>query len=384
MSDLTDKFQNVSLSDTSNSKPPYFKETVKSVNDDTSSTISGKSSVSSASSAQKTPVSLLQELYVRKGITPKYDLVQIEGAVHEPTFKYLVSVGELIATGCGQSKKKAKHTAAKSMLDKLIALQQNQQSTNVPGIEASALGVIAPPKASKVVELPKDLDAELMSPHDDGINGNPVGDLQEMCMNRRLPPPVYEVGLEKGAPHERCFIIVCAVGGNLKESGSGKSKKLAKRQAAHKMLNTLKSMPVERDSEQSFAMIDEDDLAQGIARCKTSSNNKMDHQQVDSFFKFHRDLKVSRGPHLAGLHNSASFEAAQQDPEEFLDKISKEQDFFVTYVDVKEKTKDDKNHCFVQLSTNPVTVCFGIGQSPNQAKLNSAANALQYLRIMTK
>jgi dsRNA-specific ribonuclease len=110
----------------------------------------------------------------------------------------------------------------------------------------------------------------------------------------------------------------------------------------------------------------------------------MDHQQVDSFFKFHRDLKVSRGPHLAGLHDSASFEAAQQDPEEFLDQISKEQDFFVTYVDVEEKSKDDKNHCFVQLSTNPVTVCFGIGQSPNQAKLNSAANALQYLRIMTK
>ena len=50
-------------------------------------------------SAPKTPVSLLQELYVRKGITPKYDLVQIEGAVHEPTFKYRVSVGELIATG---------------------------------------------------------------------------------------------------------------------------------------------------------------------------------------------------------------------------------------------------------------------------------------------
>merc|ERR1739844_542444 len=194
MSDLTDKFQNVSLSDTSNSKPPYFKETVKSVNDDTSSTISGKSSVSSASSAQKTPVSLLQELYVRKGITPKYDLVQIEGAVHEPTFKYRVTVGELVATGEGQSKKKAKHTAAKQMLDKLIALQQNQPSGNVSGIDS--VGVIQPPKASKVVELPKDLDAELMSPHDDGINGNPVGDLQEMCMNRRLPPPVYEVGLE--------------------------------------------------------------------------------------------------------------------------------------------------------------------------------------------
>ena len=121
------------------------------------------------------------------------------GAVHEPTFKYRVTVGELVATGEGQSKKKAKHTAAKSMLDKLIAV--NQTST-------------APPKAAKVVELPKDLDAELLSPHDDGINGNPVGELQEMCMNRRLPPPTYEVGMEKGAPHERSFVIVCSVGGN--------------------------------------------------------------------------------------------------------------------------------------------------------------------------
>ena len=46
------------------------------------------------------------------------------------------------------------------MLDKLIAVNQTSA---------------APPKAAKVVELPKDLDAELLSPHDDGINGNPVG-----------------------------------------------------------------------------------------------------------------------------------------------------------------------------------------------------------------
>ena len=44
----------------------------------------------------KTPVSILQELYVRKGITPKYDLVLIEGTVHEPTFKYRVRCLTLI------------------------------------------------------------------------------------------------------------------------------------------------------------------------------------------------------------------------------------------------------------------------------------------------
>ena len=42
----------------------------------------------------KTPVSLLQELCMRRGISPKYDLLQIEGAVHEPTFVYRVTVGE--------------------------------------------------------------------------------------------------------------------------------------------------------------------------------------------------------------------------------------------------------------------------------------------------
>lgn len=95
-------------------------------------------------SAAKTPVSLLQELYVKKGINPKYDLIQIEGAIHEPTFKYRVSVGDvvgknkiiiifkflkalsncilshfIIAMGSGQSKKKAKHSAAKAILDKI-------------------------------------------------------------------------------------------------------------------------------------------------------------------------------------------------------------------------------------------------------------------------
>src|SRR5438477_207552 len=43
---------------------------------------------------KKTPVSILQELFIRKGISPKYELVQIEGQVHEPTFVYRVQVGE--------------------------------------------------------------------------------------------------------------------------------------------------------------------------------------------------------------------------------------------------------------------------------------------------
>ena len=72
---------------------------------------------SGGTNAAKTPVSLLQELFVRRGLTPKYELVQTEGAMHDTTFIYRVTIGEFVATGCGKSKKKAKHSAAKSILD---------------------------------------------------------------------------------------------------------------------------------------------------------------------------------------------------------------------------------------------------------------------------
>lgn len=45
---------------------------------------------------QKTPVSVLQELLARRGTVPKYELVQIEGVIHEPTFRYRVTVADLV------------------------------------------------------------------------------------------------------------------------------------------------------------------------------------------------------------------------------------------------------------------------------------------------
>ena len=172
---------------------------------------------------------MLQELYVRQGITPKYDLVQIEGAVHEPTFKYRVTVGDAVATGtknvnhdmmlrrikfnmcqglqfttiqplsivilsgCGASKKKAKHEAAKNILTKLKAAQKyvnattcNDNSGSIKN-EESSNKINLPTRASAAsavvnVQLPN-LETDLMSPYDDGISGNPVGELQVSNLN---------------------------------------------------------------------------------------------------------------------------------------------------------------------------------------------------------
>ena len=46
--------------------------------------------------SEKTPISFLQEICVRVHIAPKYELFQIEGAVHTPTFHFKVTVGDKV------------------------------------------------------------------------------------------------------------------------------------------------------------------------------------------------------------------------------------------------------------------------------------------------
>ena len=118
-----------------------------------------------------------------------------------------------------------------------------------------------------------------------------------------MQPPVYEVSIEEGLPHERNFVINCLVGSKFRESGCGKSKKLAKRKAASKMLATLKAQPIIVDDADHIGgfggfggkslPIDEDELAQGIAQRNAilkGQKNKGKKNKVlcpNSFYIFH-------------------------------------------------------------------------------------------------
>ncbi|XP_071524082.1 protein Loquacious isoform X3 [Panulirus ornatus] len=297
----------------------------------------------------KTPVSLLQELCMRRGISPKYDLLQIEGAVHEPTFVYRVTVGEFAANGSGQSKKKAKHAAAKAVLDIIIQ-----------GGAAGAGG----PAAGGTPGAPPELSTQIVSPYDDGIPGNPVGSLQELCMARRWPPPTYDLTSEEGFPHERTFSIACTIG-NTKEIGTGKSKKLAKRQAAYKMTQRLKDQPVEQPQVNVLAD-DDDEIAQKLAaRYSGLKDSKV------------LPLTTSDSRKTISL-SSLSLNFVQM-----LQDIAQEASFVVTYVDIEELSVTGQHQCLVQLSTLPVAVCYGTGAAVKEAHSAAAHNALEYLKIMT-
>ncbi|XP_013106419.1 interferon-inducible double-stranded RNA-dependent protein kinase activator A homolog isoform X3 [Stomoxys calcitrans] len=282
--------------------------------------------------AMKTPVSLLQELLSRRGITPSYELVQIEGAIHEPTFRYRVSFNDkevpFTAMGAGRSKKEAKHSAARALIDKLTGVQLPEtQNTNTSAASATA-GV--------------DNNANTTGSGDaaDKIVGNPIGWLQEMCMSRRWPPPSYETETEVGLPHERLFTIACTIL-NFREVGKGKSKKLAKRTAAHKMWTRLQETPLD--------------------------NNQ---------------LAETMGTDLAG--DKTCLKSPKIDYIKLLAEIANENQFEVTYVDIEEKTFTEQFQCLVQLSSYPVGVCHGSGPTPGDAQKMAALNALEYLKIMTK
>ncbi|XP_050505970.1 RISC-loading complex subunit tarbp2-like isoform X1 [Diabrotica virgifera virgifera] len=326
-----------------------------------------------ASMPSKTPVSVLQELLSRRGITPKYELVQIEGAIHEPIFRYRVFLNnDLVATGTGRSKKDAKHSAAKNLLDLLVGKVTPEQANQTNGTPGAA-----------------DITNQVVTSFDDKVMGNPIGWLQEMCMSRRWPPPFYEMEHEEGLPHERQFTIACHVL-KFREIGTGKSKKLAKRMAAHKMWQSLQDLPVEGNNLPSTFASDEE-LATKLGSSaenrysglKDTKITKLGNQQSHKVSQFHKTLKNSVGKKLADLQ-TLSFNAKDFNFVQFLQEIASEQSFEVTYVDIEEKTLTNRHQCLVQLSTLPVAVCYGTGKTPKEAKGSAAHHALEYLKIMTK
>lgn len=74
-----------------------------------------------------------------------------------------------------------------------------------------------------------------------------------------------QVHSEEGLPHERLFAIACRVGENHIQIGRGKSKKLAKRIAAHLMADYLKSLPVETATHH-VSLEDDEEISKLLSR----------------------------------------------------------------------------------------------------------------------
>jgi len=170
--------------------------------------------------------------------------------------------------------------------------------------------------------------------------------------------------------------------------GTGKSKKVAKRNAAHAMLQVLKlgaiSLPdgeqTDEFDEDSIPLPSEHSTYSALKEGKMSTLSSKDNQKISQFYQ---KMKKRAGKTLTSLQtmslNAASIKYCQM-----LQEIAEEQRFEVNFVEIEDLNQQGQSQCLAQLSTMPVAVCHGTGSSTDDARAQAAHNALQYLKIMTK
>ncbi|XP_056610299.1 interferon-inducible double-stranded RNA-dependent protein kinase activator A homolog isoform X1 [Triplophysa dalaica] len=272
--------------------------------------------------ADKTPVQILHEYGVRTGSAPEYALMGSDGDAHQPCFSFSVTIGEISCKGQGSTKKAAKHEAAQAALQVLKLDFQPNDDRDKNGIS------------------PEKWDA-----------ANPVGILQELAMLRGWCLPEYVTCMETGPDHMKEFSVVCRLEG-LEETGTGSSKKTARRVAAERMLEKLQSLS-------------------GSLEITWSPPPRVNVE----------DVRHSTGEKISLLKRSP-LSIPNTDYIQMLLDLSLELGFQVTYMDIDELTVNGQYQCLVEMSTRPVTVCHGSGMTSGNAQNSAAHSALQYIKMI--
>ncbi|XP_076025915.1 interferon-inducible double-stranded RNA-dependent protein kinase activator A homolog [Genypterus blacodes] len=169
-----------------------------------------------SSNPEKTPVQILYEYGLKTSNLPVYLLEKSDGAAHQPSFVYSVTIGDVCCTGQGPTKKAAQHRAAESVLRALQIDFAPVRKLPVPS--GSNNGAAEPNNLS-----------------------NSVGRLQELALQKRWRFPEYTYGEEAGPQHKREFTVTCQME-SLSETAVAKTIKAAKQAAAEKMVSKLQNM----------------------------------------------------------------------------------------------------------------------------------------------
>nr|CAH8848904.1 unnamed protein product [Trichobilharzia regenti] len=335
----------------------------------------------SAISTHRTPISILQEVCVKKGITPIYELVSSEGPIHEPLYVFLCTAGPFSATSRGASKKRAKHQASYLILLKMLnsRLLTESEKCNLRDIHIAAANILG----SDFMDTLD--DAEL-----DGIpskikqqeEGNFVGRLQELCQKNIWPPPSYEF----------LDVAPCLPSGNeysckvrlwkWTHTGFGNSKKSAKRRAAYGLLNniiknnlTIPQEALEYMEEETLSLLEKQDQS-------NVKENKLESEAtVRISSKALRGLWNAKGNKVKvpPMDNTDSL----NNPCEYLASICECAKITVVYAYVSANEKG-MNYCFAELSTLPPHVIKSqLMPDLASARSDAARRCILFLKAMS-
>lgn len=218
--------------------PRPLPEATPPVGTDTSATLE------SPGDQLKSPVSLVHELALKRGLTVNFQVIQESGPPHMRTFRTRCTVGELSAEGEGNGKKASKKRAAQGLLEQLRQVPPVEPPPGAQGAAGSLLRRRAPPKkrARNLVR-----EQRTVAPP---CEVNPISRLIQIQQAKKEQEPTYALVSEMGDPRLREFVMQCTLG-SLTTQGKGPNKKTAKRLAAEAMLQRLGySRPTQPQSQQ--------------------------------------------------------------------------------------------------------------------------------------
>jgi len=223
---------------------------------------------------------------------------------------------------------------------------------------------------------------------------NSVGALQEFTMKAGYPSPVYGACGSRGKSHMMTFEICCKVG-SIEERAEGASKKEAKKLAAAKVYDRLKSGDLDTaasngrvnigDVVRSVSPLHEVDVSM-IEKLEWITNIKVDvltKEAGEKVANFYRQLEKSDGPLITKLSGSYMSES-NVNFVELLKEVGREQEFEVTFEELDFATDEGYMQCLVKLVNLPVTVAYGMGEDMEEAKKQAARAALNYIILMVK
>ncbi|XP_011157520.1 RISC-loading complex subunit tarbp2 [Solenopsis invicta] len=341
----------------------------------------------------KTPVSILQEMMVKQGMIPDYDLIHDGGGRHVNTFTYRVSCDGLNATGTGRCKKDAKHEAAKAMLTEIA------KHRNYPQLPAANTPTVSPSRSPfHSAPLPPRLPSNVPF-------FNAVGELQELCAINNLQEPEYLLIKDIGPPHARIFTLRCKIS-NFEEDGTATTKKQAKHDAAKKMVDRIKGL-VNNSNDYRERSEEESISNSSIKSIDTELMNKNAEERYCALTKTTR--KINLGLKLADYHNYFSnsletdkrnifleqlecmfpnecFEKQYISEESLMQKIS-ELETLLSEIDVTINMKEiaTDNNCFIgaiELNTCPLITQIGMGNDKFGAFWKALAQVIVSLKLL--
>ncbi|KAA3678588.1 RISC-loading complex subunit TARBP2 [Paragonimus westermani] len=330
-----------------------------------------------SSATQRTPISILQELCVKKGITPVYELVSSEGPIHEPNYVFLCTAGPFSASSKGTSKKKAKHQASYLVLLKMLA------SSTIPECDKVMLRDLHSIAANLFtsefldsLEIDNPEFAAYRTHRDD--EGNFVGLLQELCQKNMWPPPTYEFTSLSQPTHEyhcvaRLWKWAC--------EGSGASKKLSKRCAAGALFDRIVSQNLTIPPEALESMEEEHlSLLDREAKMEVREFKVEVETEIKLTTKALRWLCDGNGNRVRLPAMNGHDDAA--DPCAKLEELASSAKISVLYT-YSHMTKSGNIYCLIQLSTTPPHVIRSTAaKCLDVARRSAAARTVLFLNTM--